>query len=251
MAAFFFCIALTIVLLPALAFETRTLDGANVWIKPQKFGVSLGLHFFTIALLAQQLPRVNRTGPIFTLPAYGAVAALMFETVYVCVQAARARRSHYNFETALEVQMYQFMGLAALLLILVSLALAFQVLRHGRRDMPGLRWGTVIGMSLGFFATLGYAGYMSVSAWRLVGEPVTGATVPLFGWSREVGDMRPAHFVGLHMMQTLPLLGFALDRLNVSGRVSVLAVVVAALLQLALASALFFQALAGKPFWPI
>ncbi|MEL6361215.1 MAG: hypothetical protein AAFR21_09015 [Pseudomonadota bacterium] len=251
MAALFFCIAMTTVLWPAMAFDTRTLDGANVWIKPQKFGVSLALHFFTVALLAQQMPRFARTGPVFTIPVYGSVVALMLEAVYVSVQAARARRSHYNFETQLEVFMYQLMGIGALLLVLVSLALAIQVLIHGQKEKQGLRWGTIIGMGIGFFATLGFAGYMSISEWRLVGETVTGEAVPFFGWSREVGDMRPAHFVALHMMQTLPLLGFILDKAKLPARISVPAVLVAALLQLALAAALFSQALAGKPFWPV
>lgn len=251
MAAFFFCIAISCVVLSGMAFETRTLDGANVWVKPLKFGVSLGLHFLTLALLAQQLPRARRAGPVFTLPVYGAMAALMLEAVYVCVQAARARRSHYNFETSFEIMMYQLMGVGAVLLVLVSLVLAVQVWHHGRRDVPGLRWGTILGMGLGFFATLAYAGYMSSSEWRLVGTPVTGATVPFFGWSREVGDLRPAHFVALHMMQTLPLLGYVLDKARLSGRTAVTGVVIAALLQLGLASALFFQALAGEPFWPV
>ena len=49
---------------------------------------------------------------------------------------------------------------------------------------------------------------------RYIGSELTGggATVPFFGWSREYGDLRPAHFVSLHMMQTVPFAGWLADR---------------------------------------
>ena len=247
-AAGLFCVAMFIVLLPAMAFDPRILDGAYVWIKPQKFAVSLGLHFFTLAILAQQIPQKIRSGPILSFFVLASIASLMLEAGYVCIQAARARRSHYNFETPIEATMYAFMGIGAVFLVIVALVLAIQVWRAGQRDLQGLRWGTIIGLSVGTVSNLIFAGYMSSSEFRLVGEPVTGAVVPFFGWSREVGDLRPAHFVALHMMQTLPLLGYIFDKTRMPAR---LGVVIAAALQLGLAAALFFQALAGKPFWPV
>ena len=40
--------------------------------------------------------------------------------------------------------------------------------------------------------------------------------MPIFGWSREVGDLRPSHGVSLHAMQALPLLALVL-RQSASG----------------------------------
>ena len=246
-----FLIAGFVVYLPAWLIDTRILDGAAVWTKPQKFNVSLALHFFTLAVLAKQLPREIRAGRAMTIFTYLAAGGLVFEFVYVAMQAARGRRSHFNFETSFEALMYAGMGIAAVFLIAVAAAMAVQIWRKGDRspETRGLRWGTMLGLSLCFITTLIFAQYMSTYG-RYVGGELgqTGAVVPFFGWSREFGDLRPAHFVSLHLMQTLPLAGYLADRFKWP---AIPVVLVVGGVQLALAIALFAQALSGKPFWPV
>ena len=55
LACAFISAAVFIVLLAPLLTEARALDGHNVWVKPQKFGVSLFVHFMTVAMAAQFL----------------------------------------------------------------------------------------------------------------------------------------------------------------------------------------------------
>ena len=243
-----FMFASFVVFTPAWLFDTRMLDSALVWTKPQKFNLSLGLHFLTLAVLMQLVPRDVRTGPTLIIFSYLAAGALLFEYVWVTLQAAQAKRSHFNFDSQFEGMMYALMGLGAFLLMTIAMALAAQIWRKGDRTRRGLWLGAIVGLSLAFFSTL-YFGFTMSDSGRYVGAPLEGggATVPFFGWSREYGDLRPAHFVSLHMMQTVPLAGWLADRRGWNSTAVVLGV---AALQLALGTFLFFQARAGEPFWP-
>ena len=248
LATALFLVACFIVLTPGWLMDTRTLDSAAPLTKPQKFNVSLALHFLTLAVLSQLLPRNVRTGWAMLVAAYLACGSLVFETVYVTAQAARAQRSHFNRDTPAQELLYAAMGIGAVLMIVAALVLAWQIWRKGDRGGAGLRLGAIVGLSAGFVLTLVLAGYMS-STGRYVGAELTGggATVPFFGWSREYGDLRPAHFVSMHLMQVVPFAGWLADRRGWRPGPVVLGVAAA---QGTLAIALFLQALAGRPFWP-
>lgn len=244
-----FMFASFLVFTPAWVMDPRMLDSAAVWTKPQKFNISLGLHFFTIAVLLQLVPRAVRNGPVLILFSYLAAFALLIEYVWVTIQAGQAKRSHFNFDSQFEAIMYAAMGVGAFFLMTIAMALAVQIWRKGDRSRRGLWLGAIIGLAAAFVSTL-YFGFTMSSTSRYVGAPLEGggATVPFFGWSREYGDLRPAHFVSLHMMQTVPLAGWLADR---RGWNPVLVVVIVAAAQLALAAGLFAKALAGQPFWPV
>ena len=244
-----FMAACFVVYMPAWLLDTRTLDSALIWTKPQKFHISLGLHFLTLTVLMQLVPREVRTGPVLVAFSYLAAVSLIIEFVWVGLQAAQAKRSHFNYDTPLDGIMYGLMGVGAFFLMAVCMALAVQIWRKGDRTRKGLWLGSIAGLSLAF-ATTNYFGFSMSSLGRYVGGPLEGggATVPFFGWSREYGDLRPAHFVGLHLMQTLPFAGWLSDRF---GWNAVYVVGGVAVVQLGLSAGLFFQALAGQPFWPV
>ena len=244
-----FLIASFIVFMPATLLDPRVLDSALIWIKPQKFNLSLALHFATLAVLAQLVPRQIRDGVVMRIFVYLAAIALMLEYVYMAIQTGRGRRSHFNYDTNIEALMYAAMGIGAVLLVLVAFVLAVQIWRKGDQSRPGLWLGSILGLSSGAALTLLFASYMS-SVGRYVGAPLEGggAVVPLLGWSLEYGDLRPTHFVSLHLMQTVPLAGWAADRMHWNVNRMVWGVTI---IQSGLATLLFIQARSGQPFWPL
>ena len=79
---------------------------------------------------------------------------------------------------------------------------------------PGLKYGIVLGLTLGCIMTLLIAGYMSsLPGGHWVDAPATDhGGIPLVGWTKQGGDLRVPHFFATHMMQVLPLMGWFIDR---------------------------------------
>jgi hypothetical protein len=81
---------------------------------------------------------------------------------------------------------------------------------------------------------------------HFIGTPVTGAVVPIMGWSREVGDLRVAHFLAMHALHAVPLIGVAAMGLSNLALARGL-VWAGALGYAALTAITFVHALAGQP----
>jgi hypothetical protein len=90
---------------------------------------------------------------------------------------------------------------------------------------------------------------MSVGSGHWVGGLATDAAgLPLVGWSTTGGDLRVAHFFGLHASQAIALIGWLVSTLPPARANRI--VNVAGLAWSAATVALFAQAVLGRPLLP-
>jgi hypothetical protein len=118
---------------------------------------------------------------------------------------------------------------AAFFIVLVWLMnlLAIVLLLNQRLPNPAFAWSlqlgllvASVGMAVAFFMTSGPTPAQLAADQRGEGMPIVGAHsvgveddgpgLPVTGLSTVGGDLRVAHFFGLHGLQALPLLGFLL-----------------------------------------
>ncbi|MEM9049482.1 MAG: hypothetical protein AAGC92_12265 [Pseudomonadota bacterium] len=233
--------------LAGLATDYRLLDGEQVWVKPTKFALAVTLHLATLAVIAARLSEPYRRGWAMTLTVPVVLVCAVGEMAYIILQAAAQEHSHFNIATPFHAAMYSAMGIGAVLLTGGAAVIGLLAARDRNAALrPGLRRGVVLGLIGGTVLTILVAGYLGSNNGHFVGtHPEGGAAVPLIGWSLETGDLRPAHFFALHIMQALPLIGLAFDRFAPARAAALTGL--AALVWVGLTLAVFIQALAGLP----
>lgn len=192
----------------AAPFDSRLVTGINPWIKPLKFLTSIAIFLATTAWF---MPDVDATPRLRRRLARVFAGTMTVEIVCIVVQAARGTTSHFNYGSVIDAAIFQVMGVA----ITVNTIAAAVMLRRMRADVPPARAGYLLGVRLGLalFVLGSVQGFIMVAnLGHAVPGPDGGPGLPLINWALDRGDLRIAHFIGLHALQALPLLGFALDR---------------------------------------
>ncbi len=240
-------LAMALLAIPAALLtlvDPRLINGVSVWTKPFKFLVSTWLFLGTLAWLYGMLPEAVRGARGARWLAWTAVVTAVFEVAYIAVQGALGEASHFNTSTPFHAAMFSLMGIAAVVLAACAPWLAVLIARHNRDAAPVYRRAVILGLWLTFVLGAVAGMYMGSRGAHWIGGTASDAGgVPLFGWSRDGGDLRVARFMGIHTMQILPLIGWWLrDRVQVGALVTMAAGV------LGVATiGVFVQALLGQP----
>ncbi|MDT9692869.1 hypothetical protein Q5762_32030 [Streptomyces sp. P9(2023)] len=206
---------LAVVSFGGLIFDDRILVGVPIWTKPFKFSVSLIAYCMTLAWMLTLLPRRRRlawwAGTVVAVTGLG-------EMVLITTQVIRGTQSHFNHETPFDAALFQVMGAMIVILWLAALVLAILLLRARILDRAtawAVRLGSLIalaGAAIGFVMTQPTAEQRAsgddaaITGAHSVGVPDGGPTMAVTGWSTTGGDLRVAHFFGMHALQVIPLL---------------------------------------------
>jgi hypothetical protein len=244
--------------LVGMLVDPRIITGATAWLKPFKFAVSTAIYSLTLAWIFGWLtdwPRVRRV--------IGWTTAIVFvlEVAIIDAQAWRGTTSHFNVGTTLDAILFVVMGGAIMLQTLVSVAVVVALWRQRFTDRSlgwALRFGmtlTIIGAFTGSLMTRPTAAQladvragerMTIAGAHSVGGLDGGPGMPVTGWSREHGDLRVPHFIGLHAVQALVLIAVGLRQWRRPEAVRVRAVLAATASYASLFLLLLWEALRGQ-----
>ena len=230
---------LLILLLIVMQFDHRQLMGINLWIKPIKFAISIAIYCLTWPLLLPYLPfeLLKKRFANFT------VFAMTFEMLAIATQAARGQTSHYNNTSTYNALVFALMGIIIVSQTLFALYIGIKFFKvKAQQISPALLWAIRLGIIIAcVFAMQG--GLMASRLAHTVGAADGGPGLPLFNWSRIAGDLRIAHFVGLHALQIIPLF------VVLTGVKSARPAIIFASVYFVLISFLFYNAMLGRPLF--
>ena len=233
---------LTILCLAGLVIDERTLLGVNVWIKPLKFSISTGIYILTLGFLTTLYPFSKRKKNIIT----NIVAiTLLLEIGIIIYQGARGVQSHYNVSSAFDGMLFAAMGILIAINVLIMVLFIFETVRLKLNTTKSIQWAILLGWIIVVVGSW-VGGQMISQMAHNVGVADGGAGLPLVNWSTVAGDLRIAHFFGLHAIQVIPLFAFWISKKwNTSNRNQISIVTIFGLLYAGWIGFTFYQAKMG------
>lgn len=214
-----FNVGVTFLFLGLMPFDGRLILGINPWIKPFKFSVAAAIYVWTMGWLLGDL-RLSARQTRFVN--WNITLTMVIEIAAVALQSMRGTTSHFNNSTTFNQLVFGVMGLAILwnTIIVVFVAVHFfrstsvaPKLAKNYSYLWGIRWGFLL-----FLVGSLIGGAMPSIMKHTIGSVDGGPGLFFIGWSTVAGDLRVAHFFGLHALQIVPFLGFALARLGAKTR---------------------------------
>lgn len=225
--------------------DDRMLMGINIWIKPFKFFLSTAIYTLTVGFLVTLYPFSNLKKHIIR----NVVSwTMFFELVIITIQAIRGEQSHFNFSSELNGALFGAMGILIGINVVLMVFLAFETIRLKLRTSKVVQWALLLGWLICIFGSW-VGGEMISQMAHNVGVADGGEGLPLLNWSTVAGDLRVAHFFGLHSIQIVPIFAWYLQKKWKTSHTNY--VIVVSLFAIIFAAFIFYtyyQASLGKPF---
>jgi hypothetical protein len=183
-------------------FDQRELLGVSVWNKPIKFFLSVSIYFWTMGWLMENLNQPKKVYRISIL----IFLLLSGELITITFQAIQGEQSHYNITSYFDAALFQLMGIMIFLNSVVAawvLVLFTKVKTLPKGYLRAIQIGLII------FLIAGFEGFfMAGRLGHTVGAPDGQEGIFFLGWAKAYGDLRVFHFIGLHSIQVLALIGW-------------------------------------------
>ncbi|MBU6454973.1 MAG: hypothetical protein KGS72_24600 [Cyanobacteria bacterium REEB67] len=205
--------------LSGMAFDHRQINGELAWIKPFKFSLSIASYGASLLVLQRFLTSGKR---FFHLTTVAALAGAILELMAIITQVLRGTTSHFNAATPIDAALW-FMVKISIMPVSLAVIVLFVLLMR-QQGLPriiglSLRLGTfltIVGLIPAMIMILPEPAQQYITALEVNGHTIGfttgGPGLPFLGWSTIAGDLRAAHFIGLHALQVVPVVGWLVSR---------------------------------------
>ncbi|MBT4915202.1 MAG: hypothetical protein HON66_00085 [Formosa sp.] len=238
-------LVLAIVSITSSFMDDRTLMGVNVWMKPLKFSISVAIYILTVGFLMTLYPfSKKKKNLINNIVCW----TLLIELGLIIYQASGGVQSHYNISNPFDGLIFTAMGILIAINVIIMALFIFETIRLKLKTPKLLQWAILLGWVIVFFGSW-VGGQMISEMSHNIGVEDGGPGLPLVNWSTIAGDLRVAHFFGLHGLQIIPI--FALLISNKSKTTTKNQIIIVTVFGLAYALFVgytFYQAKQGLPF---
>lgn len=240
-----FHFVLSLICLIGLMADDRMLMGVNVWLKPLKFTFSGGIYILTAGFLITLYPFSRRKKNILNNILSW---TLLFEILIIFIQAARGILSHYNQSNIVDGLLFAAMGILIGIVVLLMAYFIIETIRLRLNTPRSIQWAILLGWLIVFYGSW-VGGQMIGQMAHNIGVADGGEGLPLLNWSTVAGDLRAAHFFGLHGLQIIPVFAWVLYRKwKVPNKIQSLIVILFGLIYASWIAYTFHQAQQGMPF---
>lgn len=197
------CLVVSVIFITLTKYTNIQVYNVNAWYKPFKFAFSTFLFAWAMAWYCYYLPNFNIK--VFN---WSVIILLGFEIFYIALQASKGQLSHYNLSTPVYAALYSMMALAASLVTLYTAYVGLLFFTNSFPELPNYYvWAIRLGIII--FVIFSFEGFaMGSRLNHSVGALNDNSNWFVFGWSKTVGDLRVAHFIGMHALQVLPILSY-------------------------------------------
>lgn len=231
------CLVLAFLCLVLVWVVPMQVLGTSAWLKPFKFFLSTAIFIWTMDWYLHYLPLTDK----IYYYSWTMVVLFTLEDGYILAQAVCGQTSHFNITSTYNRMMWAMMMVCALGISIYTIIIGTGFFTQ---PLPELSQNYLWGIRLGliFFLVFSLEGMvMGARMAHTVGYADGAAGMPITNWSKGYGDLRIAHFLGMHALQILPIAAFYFIH---SSR----GVLIFSFLYLITVCGIFIQAMLGKPF---
>ena len=186
-------------------FTHKSVFGTNAFFKPLKYSFSSGIFLWSMAWILYYFSSIS----FRKISSWLIGISILLQNIIILIQAYRVVPSHYNHATTFDSLMYVLIILFVMISTITLIRICVLFFKQKRFAISQqYTWGIRLGLLIFVVSTTLTGGIMMGKMSHTIGGEDGGLGIFFLNWSKKYGDLRVAHFFGVHSLQIIPTLSY-------------------------------------------